>query len=137
MPAANVVTKTVLQKISGRTLIYFTLFSDGLEADNVIVYNATTDTVDTVGTTQCFIDECWLGASWGVSAKARLMWDATTPITAMPLNINTWVNHVDFREIGGLPNVADGGKTGNITLNTTGLTAGDTIMILLKVKTKP
>lgn len=64
---------------------------------------------------------------------AHLLWDATTDVQA--LNLSAGDSVTDFRTIGGLPNDAGTGVTGDIMLGTTGLGAerGTIVLELKKV----
>jgi hypothetical protein len=62
-----------------------------------------------------------------------LNWDATTPVVALPIPINTNPTDSDFRCFGGLKNQGAAGRTGNITLTSTGLLAGDVVTLVLTV----
>jgi len=73
--------------------------------------------------------------SAGTQPVLTLNFDATTPIVALNIPVNTNATDSCFKEFGGLQNSATGtaGFTGNITLTTSGLLAGDVITIALTV----
>lgn len=64
--------------------------------------------------------------------QVKLEFEATTDTLALNIPANTLVKN-DFRPIGGLKNTAGSGKTGDISLTTLGLAAGDTLIIILNV----
>jgi hypothetical protein len=53
--------------------------------------------------------------------EVQLAWDATSPVVIMPL---AGRGRLMFKDFGGLQNNAGAGKTGNITILTTGWTSG-------------
>lgn len=65
--------------------------------------------------------------------SATLFWDATADVRAAEITADSEV-HLDFRCIGGLPNNAGAGKTGDMLFSTNGLGNGDTGFILLHFK---
>lgn len=60
--------------------------------------------------------------------NVNLLWDASAPVL---LAVLTDEGVLDFEAVGGLPNNAGDGKTGDIKLTTVGHTSGDSYMILL------
>ncbi len=65
----------------------------------------------------------------------KLNWDATTPVAAWALPYQSNEGDFCFRDFGGLPNKGGTGITGDITLTTTGLAAGDVVTVVLEVAT--
>jgi len=61
---------------------------------------------------------------------ARLLWDADTDVTALDLSGD---GEMCFEKIGGLPNNAGAGVTGDIKLTTIGHTSGDSYSIVLEM----
>jgi hypothetical protein len=61
---------------------------------------------------------------------ARLLWDATTDVTALELAGD---GCLDFTSFGGLTNNAGTGVTGDILLTTVGHTASDSYTIVLEM----
>lgn len=59
---------------------------------------------------------------------ARLIWDATTDVTAIDLQGS---DYLDFSDFGGLSNNAGAGITGDILLTTVGHTSADSYTIIL------
>jgi len=56
--------------------------------------------------------------------EVQLSWDASTPVVIMPL---AGRGRLMFKDFGGLQNNSGAGKTGNITILTTGWTSGTQI----------
>ena len=54
----------------------------------------------------------------------ELLWDATTPVSIVniPIGVHRFVK--DWRDVGGIPNDAGSGITGDIKWTTTGMTTG-------------
>lgn len=61
-----------------------------------------------------------------------LLWDATTDVRILELGNNCGM--LDFDKFGGLPNNGGAGVTGDISLTTTGHTAGDSYSIILELR---
>ena len=62
--------------------------------------------------------------------KIGLLWDASTDTLCMELNPSA-DGVLDFSPFGGLQNTSGSGKTGDISLTTTGASSGDSYMIVL------
>ena len=62
--------------------------------------------------------------------SVMLEWDATTNVDVLSVPGDEWVNY-DFMDIGGLPNNAGVGKTGDILIDTLGMGAGEEGSIVL------
>jgi hypothetical protein len=60
--------------------------------------------------------------------EVQLSWDATTPVVIMPL---AGRGRLMFKDFGGLQNNAGAGKTGNITVQTTGWASGTQVFSLV------
>lgn len=67
------------------------------------------------------------------TARLKLEFDANTDILALACPASNSVN-MNFERMGGLKNTSGTGKTGDITLTTAGLSAGDAISIILDVR---
>ena len=128
--------------ISNRTLlagkkeatIYMTLTSDGTEETDYVLYDSSaiaTSALDS-DTLDCTILDCFYSIS-SATGFFLLEFDADTDIAALSLPANK-AGKLCFREFGGLPNNGGTGKTGDITLTTTGLASGDSLMIALRVR---
>lgn len=67
--------------------------------------------------------------TFGMAVK--LLWDATTDVTALVLQGD---GSLDFTPFGGIPNNSGAGKTGDIMLTTVGHTSGDTYTVVLELE---
>ena len=123
--------------INGNTVVQvFNCASDGSEETDLVIYDSSvvatalgiSDPLD------CAIKELWFYPSVTTTTRLFLEFDATTDVLAFALP-SVGPVHVDFTTImGGLANNAGTGITGDITLTTTGLEAGDKFTLILKVK---
>ena len=66
---------------------------------------------------------------------ARLLWDADTDVDLIALPEN-YLETQCYKFFGGIPNNGGTGRTGDILITTTGLTAGDDGHIILYIKKK-
>lgn len=132
---ANTIVNT--RQIAGSRSIfqYITLVSDGSEETDLVVFDSSavatlnhfTDPLD------CTIVSVYATVSAAATARVKLEFDADTDVLALDL-IPLQVTHKDFSCMGGLQNTSGTGKTGDITLTTTGLESGDLITIILQVR---
>ena len=68
------------------------------------------------------------------TARAKLIWDATTAVDALSLPVGVNFD-LRFKYMGGLKNQAGStGRTGDIQLTTTGMASGDTATIVMEIK---
>lgn len=129
MPNAVTINK-VLNGVTHR-VVYMTLVSDGSEETDLVVYDSSafqgTDTLT------CRIDKIEYSFSAASTARAYLEFDASTDVLAFNI-LPGFAQKFDFRDIGGLQNYAGTGKTGDITLTTTGLESGDTMALVLVLR---
>jgi len=65
-----------------------------------------------------------------VGMGVKILWDATADVIALELPAD-YSDTIDFSDIGGLPNYAGTGKTGDIQFTTVGATSGDTYSVTL------
>lgn len=123
--------------VGGTTaLIYLTLVSDATQETNYVIYDSSA-----VATQLGIVDPltCHLVSIWAVTNSAagliKLNWDATTPVCALPiLNGAGGTLDMRFKYFGGLPNKGAAGRTGDITLTTTGLATGESLTVVLEVR---
>ncbi len=131
----NTVTNTRLNAGYKNIIQYITIASDGSEETDLVVYDSSA-VATALGITDpltCAINSIYATVSAADTARVILEFDADTDVLALdipPLH----VTKNDFKPIGGLRNTAGTGITGDITLTTTGLAAGDYITIILNVK---
>lgn len=131
---ANTVTNTRVFCGNKEVIQYVTIVSDGSEETDLVVYDssAVATVLGLSDTTNCRILSVYATVSAAATARAVLEFDATTDVLALDLPPQVLVKN-DFRPIGGLKNTAGAGKTGDITLTTTGLEAGDGITLIIVV----
>lgn len=134
---ANTITNTRLFCGEKEVVQYLTIaYVDSQETDYVI-YDSS-DVASTLGktdTSNCKINSIYAtvnGIGTAALPQVKLEFDATTDVLALNIPANTLVKN-DFRPIGGLKNTSGSGKTGDITLTTLGLAAGDTLVVVLNV----
>ena len=65
-----------------------------------------------------------------VGMGVKILWDATADVIALELPAD-YSDTLDFSDIGGLPNYAGVGKTGDIQFTTVGAGSGDTYSVTL------
>ena len=65
-----------------------------------------------------------------VGMGVKILWDASTDVIAVELPAD-YSDTIDFSDIGGLPNYAGTGKTGDIQFTTVGASSGDTYSVTL------
>ena len=130
----NTVTQTTLLTGNAQVIRHITLLSDGSEETDLVVYDssAIATTLGLTDTTNCRILSVYATVSAASTARVILEFDATTDVLALDIPPQVLVKN-DFRPIGGLKNTSGSGKTGDITLTTTGLEAGDAITLILCV----
>lgn len=127
---ANTVQIQTLQDGGKYAVIKAYLASDGAsgELTDQVIFDASTFSGAPTDST---IVKMW---AMTTGCAFNLEWDATTdvPVLNMPADMT---ENFDFECIGGLPNNAGTGKTGDILLNTSGFTAaGDQITLVLVIK---
>lgn len=133
---ANTINQTKLGGDQGRVrTTYLTLVSDGTEETDLIIYDSSARNVtDPLNCTLLEVSGLVqiLDAS-AVDVSVYLEFDATTDVHAISLPINRPFKF-NFAKHGGLTNYAGSGKTGDITLTTTGLEIGDRITLITVVR---
>lgn len=132
---ANTITNTRLVLGDKRVVQYIAVDSDGSEETDLVVYDssavaaalspARTDPLNCRIRSIIFSGNAALGT-------LKLEFDATTDVLAFSLMGNQPLA-VDFMKFGGLKNTAGTGITGDITLTTLGLAAGDSFVIILEI----
>lgn len=134
MANTKVLQNVVINK--KEAFVYLTLASDGTQETNYPVYDSSV-----VATAfgdgdplTCQIMDCEAYLAVSTAARVVLRYDATTPVLALSCPATSGGLHFSADGILGLPNTAGVGITGDITLTTTGLAAGDSLTILLRVK---
>ncbi len=130
---ANTVTNTRILTGSGEVIQYVCIDSDGTEETDLVVYDSSA--VATLLGKADPLRSTVLGIDYSTNSALGVMhleWDATTDVLAWALPQNS--DKFCFRDHGGLKNTAGTGITGDITLTTTGLAAGDKVTFILSVR---
>lgn len=133
---SNTVTSKVISTSLKEAIVYVTIDSDGSEETDLVIYDSSA-VATTVGTTdplKSTIISVYGSVSAAATARVWLEWDATTDVLAFDIPAQNSPVKANFRCIGGLPNQAGTGITGDITLTTTGLESGDKITLVLHVR---
>lgn len=132
---ANTITNSTIVASRAKIVKYITIASDGSEETDLVIYDssAIATTLGIADPTDCTLLEVCVSVSAAATARAFLEWDATTDVLALDLPA-TRQSCWKFCHFGGLPNQGAAGKTGDITLTTTGLEAGDAITLILVVR---
>jgi len=121
---ADAVTSQTLFDGSKNTIRKFTNVSDGTGESDV-------QKVDISGLTGAPSAVRILQAWWVCSGMdVRLIFDHTTDDIILTLSGD---GYMDFREIGGIPDPASSGGTGDILFTTFGHTSGDSYMVILDI----
>jgi hypothetical protein len=124
---ANTITRQVLVNGTKHYIIKVTIEGDGSGEETATRIPVSSGDAGTSGNKLLSI----LGSTTGFSAK--LLWDATTDVLSLTLPPDREFNY-DFRnEVGGLPNNAGAGITGDLVFTTSGLGAGDAGFLLIDI----
>lgn len=131
---ANTNTSQYLMSGPGRVIIHLVIDSDGTEETDLVVYDssAVATLIGKTDTLNCRINSIMYSTN-SLLGVVKLEWDATTDILAWALPASGNSDKFCFDKIGGLKNKGGSGRTGDITLTTTGLVAGDAISLILDV----
>lgn len=131
---ANVVTNTRLMAHNTRVVQYIVIDSDGTEETDLVVYDssAVATVLGLTDTLNCKIRSISAIVNAAAAARVDLEFDADTDVQALTIPAMQPFE-MCFDPVGGLKNTSSTGKTGDITLTTTGLEAGDSIIIILEV----
>lgn len=133
--AGNVTKVTKMVVGTSKVLMYISIDSDGTEETDLVVYDSSA-IATLLGKTDplfCKINSIHYSTN-SLLGVVKLEWDASTDVLAWALPANGGSNYFCFHDFGGLNNTAGSGITGDITLTTTGLVAGDCITMVLDVR---
>lgn len=127
--AGNTITSQTIIDDNINLVVKVHLASDGSEETATVVVDAST--FSPVFTNER-LERLDVSTS-SAALQASLLWDASTdvPIVALPALM---AYSFDWSSIGGLPNNAGTGKTGDILLTTLGLAAGDQLTLVFYIK---
>ena len=126
----TVTTQTLLD---GERLVImkFTNVSDGTgetAVNKIVVANLAADSRG-IACTDLKINKIW---STTTGMAVNVLWDATADVLAWTLPQDTNYHMCFGEHLGGIPNNAGAGKTGNIAFSTVGASAGDSYSIILE-----
>lgn len=114
---------------------YITIMSDGTQETDLVIYD-NSDVCSALGildTLTCTLN-CIKFVSNSAAGIMHLEFDATTDVLALTLPFNGRSMKMGFEYFGGLKNTAGAGVTGDITLTTTGLAAGESVTIIIEAR---
>jgi len=126
---ADAVATTTIIDGPRKTVIYCTNTSDGTGESAVtkIDVSALSQNPDLDTCTGVRLEKVSFS---NVGMGVKILWDATADVIAMELPAD-YSDTLDFKDIGGLPNYAGSGKTGDIQFTTVGHSSGDTYSVTL------
>lgn len=127
---ANVVTTQILEDGARNAIVKITGTLDTANLTNQLVVDCTTLTQG--GTAQAPVQVRVDHLDYSISdpLELQLMWDGTPAVPMLPL---AGRGRMSFWNFGGLQNNATTGKTGNITLSTTGWTGTQIFSLVLEL----
>lgn len=136
---SNTITITALSRTQRKVVLYVTILSDGTEETGTVIYDSSVQTalikdqnnIAMVDPLNCKIQRIQYSTT-STTVLAHLLFDATTDVLAVGIPFDK-SGCLDFRSVGGLPNYAGTGKTGDILLTTTNFNAGETMTLVLEV----
>lgn len=132
---ANTITNTRTVASERKIIQYVCIDSDGTEETDLVVYDSSavatvlgiSDPLNCTITTVRYTTNSAVGV-------VHLEFDANTDVLAHALSYGGNPTNMNYNDIGGLKNTGSTGKTGDITLTTTGLAAGDKLTLILEVR---
>jgi hypothetical protein len=129
----NTITQTTTVLGLNKVVRHIGITSDGSEETDLVIYDssAIASSLGIDDPLNCRI----LSVHYSVASAAfvgLLEFDATTDTHALALPAYS-AGAIHLRDVGGIPNTAGSGKTGDILLTTTGLAPGDAITLVLEV----
>ena len=128
---ADAVTSQTLLDGERLIIMKFTNLSDGTgeSAVNKIIPANLAPNSFGVACTDLKINQIW---STTTGMAVNLLWDATADVLAwtIPQDTNYWMKFGEH--LGGIPNNAGAGKTGNLAFSTVGASAGDSYSIIIE-----
>lgn len=134
---ANTKTLKVITAGTKEAVVYLTLaYVDAATETDYVLFDSSV-VAGLVGDTDPLtsnILEIHASVSAAATARVWLEWDASTDVVALDIPVQSGPTQACFEHFGGLPNQAGSGITGDILLNATGLSTGDIITVVLRVK---
>lgn len=128
---ADAVTTQTLLDGERLVIMKFTNVSDGTgesAVNKIIVANLAANSFGKA-CTDLKINKIW---STTTGMAVNVLWDATTDVLAWTLPQDTNYHMCFGEHLGGIPNNAGAGKTGNIAFSTVGASLGDSYSIILE-----
>lgn len=131
---ANTITNTTLITGHRKVVKYIALDSDGSQETATVIYDSSV--IATANGKPDPLKSRILSAHYVTSSVlgvVKLLWDATTDVLALSMPQGGNPLNLDLKHVGGLKNTAGAGITGDISITTTGLAAGDSLTLVLVI----
>tara|TARA_R100000734_G_C3307770_1_gene98352 strand:+ start:863 stop:1270 length:408 start_codon:yes stop_codon:yes gene_type:complete len=128
---ADTVTTQIIEDGERNAVIKFTNVSDGTGESAVAKVDVSALAANSSGVS-CSEVRVMRVSHAVVGMSVQMFFDATSNVLLMELAESS-NGHLDFRNIGGIPNNAGSGKTGDILFTTKGHSSGDTYSIVLEL----
>ncbi len=133
MPNTNTNTRLI---VGNRHVVqYLCIDSDGSEETDLVIYDSSVvaTALGIPDSLNCAINSITYSTN-SLLGVVKLEWDASTDVLAFALPAAGNSETFCFEKFGSLKNTAGSGKTGDITLTTTGLVSGDSITLVIDVR---
>ena len=128
---ADAVTSQTIQDGERNCIMKFTNVSDGTGESAVAKVDVSALAANKAGIS-CSEVRMMRVSHAIVGMSVQMFLDATSNVLLMELAESS-NGHMDFKDIGGIPNNAGSGKTGDVLFTTKGHSSGDTYSILLEM----
>lgn len=137
----NTITNTTIVKGKDLVVNQIQISSDGSEETDYIVYDssAVATLLGKTDTLKCKILR--VQVAWQKAANLATWtfeYDASLDVTALPVQLGASTNagfiDMDFRDMGGIENLAGSGATGDVLLTTTVMDSGDKMLLNIYVQ---
>ena len=128
---ADTVTTQIIEDGERNAVIKFTNVSDGTGESAVAKVDVSALAANSSGVS-CSEVRVMRVSHAVVGMSVQMFFDASSNVLLMELAESS-NGHLDFRNIGGIPNNAGSGKTGDILFTTKGHSSGDTYSIVLEL----
>jgi len=128
---ADTVTTQIIEDGERNAVIKFTNVSDGTGESAVAKVDVSALAANSSGVSCSEVRVMRISHAI-VGMSVQIFFDATSNVLLMELAESS-NGHLDFRNIGGIPNNAGSGKTGDILFTTKGHSSGDTYSIVLEL----
>ena len=128
---ADTVTTQIIEDGERNAVIKFTNVSDGTGESAVAKVDVSALAANSSGVSCSEVRVMRISHAI-VGMSVQMFFDASSNVLLMELAESS-NGHLDFRNIGGIPNNAGSGKTGDILFTTKGHSSGDTYSIVLEL----